>query len=76
MCTAACRLYAGAKVFDKLVADLTGAVRTLKMGVQTESGVELGPLISAEQRERVASFVERAAANPHIEITTGGKARP
>lgn len=75
-CTAACRLYAGAKVFDKLVADLTGAVRTLKMGVQTESGVELGPLISAEQRERVASFVERAAANQHIEITTGGKARP
>jgi aminobutyraldehyde dehydrogenase len=74
-CTAACRLYAGAKVFDKLVADLTGAVRTLKMGVQTESGVELGPLISAEQRQRVAGFVERAAANKHIEITTGGKVR-
>jgi aminobutyraldehyde dehydrogenase len=75
-CTAACRLYAGAKVFDKLVGDLTSAVRTLKMGVQTESGVELGPLISAEQRQRVAGFVERAAANKHIEITTGGKVRP
>jgi aminobutyraldehyde dehydrogenase len=74
-CTAACRLYAGAKVFDKLVADLTGAVRTLKMGTQTEAGVELGPLISAEQRQRVAGFVERAAANKHIEITTGGKIR-
>jgi aminobutyraldehyde dehydrogenase len=74
-CTAACRIYAGAKVFDKLVGDLTSAVRTLKMGVQTESGVELGPLISAEQRERVAGFIERAAANKHIEITTGGKAR-
>ena len=74
-CTAACRIYAGAKVFDRLVADLTGAVRSLKMGTQTESGVELGPLISAEQRQRVAGFVERAAANQHIEITTGGKAR-
>jgi aminobutyraldehyde dehydrogenase len=74
-CTAACRLYAGTKVFDKLVGDLTSAVRTLKMGVQTESGVELGPLISAEQRQRVAGFVERAAANKHIEITTGGKVR-
>ena len=74
-CTAACRLYAGAKVFDKLVGDLTSAVRTLKMGAQTESGVELGPLISAEQRQRVAGFVERAAANKHIEITTGGKVR-
>ena len=74
-CTAACRLYAGGKIFDKLVAELTSAVRTLKMGVQTESGVELGPLISADQRQRVAGFVERAAANKHIEITTGGKVR-
>jgi aminobutyraldehyde dehydrogenase len=74
-CTAACRLYAAPKVFDKLVADLTGAVRSLKVGKQTEAGVEMGPLISAEQRDRVAGFVERAAANKHIEITTGGKVR-
>jgi aminobutyraldehyde dehydrogenase len=74
-CTAACRLYAGAKVYDRLVADLSAAVRSLKVGSQTEHGVEMGPLISAEQRTRVAGFVERAAANRHIEVTTGGKAR-
>ena len=74
-CTAACRLYAGQKVFDKLVADLTGAVSSLKVGKQTESGVEMGPLISSEQRQRVAGFVERAAANKHVEVTTGGKVR-
>jgi aminobutyraldehyde dehydrogenase len=74
-CTAACRLYAGPKVFDKLVADLTSAVRTLKVGAQTDSGVEMGPLISADQRQRVAGFVERAAAQSHIEVTTGGKVR-
>jgi aminobutyraldehyde dehydrogenase len=74
-CTAACRLYAGAAVYEKLVADLTSAVRTLKVGSQTEAGVEMGPLISAEQRTRVAGFVERAAAQRHISITTGGKVR-
>jgi aminobutyraldehyde dehydrogenase len=74
-CTAACRLYAGPKVFDKLVADLTSAVRTLKVGAQTDAGVEMGPLISADQRQRVAGFVERAAAQSHIKVTTGGKAR-
>jgi aminobutyraldehyde dehydrogenase len=74
-CTAACRLYAGPKVFDKLVADLTSAVRTLKVGAQTDTGVEMGPLISADQRRRVAGFVERAAAQSHIEVTTGGKVR-
>ena len=74
-CTAACRLYAGARVYDRLVADLTGAVKSLKLGTQQESGVEMGPLISAEQRSRVAGFVERAAAQKHISITTGGKVR-
>ncbi len=48
---------------------------TLKVGLQTEAGVEMGPLISEEQRARVAGFVERAAATRHVEITTGGKAR-
>ncbi len=74
-CTAACRIYAGAKIYDKLVADLSSAVRSLKVGLQTDSGVEMGPLISAEQRTRVAGFVERAAALKHVEITAGGKTR-
>jgi aminobutyraldehyde dehydrogenase len=74
-CAAACRVYAGARIYDKLVADLSAAVGSLKVGLQEDSGVELGPLISAEQRERVAGFVARAAANRHIEITTGGRVR-
>ncbi len=72
-CTAACRVYAGAKIYDRLVSELTGAVSTLKMGTQDEDGVELGPLISDRQRNRVASFVERAQMAGHMEITTGGK---
>ncbi|HEY1889072.1 MAG TPA: gamma-aminobutyraldehyde dehydrogenase [Steroidobacteraceae bacterium] len=74
-CTAACRLYAGAGIHDRLVADLTSAVSSIKVGSQREAGVEMGPLISSSQRDRVASFVERAAAQSHIEITTGGRRR-
>jgi aminobutyraldehyde dehydrogenase len=74
-CTAACRLYAGSGIHDRLVADLTSTVGSIKLGTQREPGVEMGPLISASQRNRVADFVERAAALPHIEVTTGGRAR-
>ena len=74
-CTAACRLYAGPKIYDKLVGGLTDAVSTIKVGTQEEEGVEMGPLISAQQRSRVAGFVERAAEKRHIEITTGGRKR-
>jgi aminobutyraldehyde dehydrogenase len=74
-CTAACRLYVGAGIHDRLVADLTSAVASIKVGSQREDGVEMGPLISSSQRDRVAGFVERAATLPHIEITTGGRTR-
>src|ERR1700730_9588227 len=57
-CTAACRVYAGAKIYDRLVADLSDAVRTLKVGARSEAGVEMGPLISEEQRTRVKGFVD------------------
>jgi aminobutyraldehyde dehydrogenase len=73
-CTAACRIYAGAKIYEKLVADLSSAAGSIKVGTQQEDGVEMGPLISAAQRRRVAGFVERASRKKHIEITAGGKA--
>ncbi len=73
-CTAACRIYAGAKVYDRLVAELSSAVSTIKTGAQTSAGVEMGPLISAEQRDRVAGFVARARKQKHIEVTAGGNA--
>jgi aminobutyraldehyde dehydrogenase len=74
-CTAACRMYVGERIYERVVADLTQAVRTIKVGRQQEPGVEMGPLVSHAQRERVAAFVARAAAEPHMQITTGGKAR-
>lgn len=74
-CTAACRIYAGNKIYDKLVADLSSAVASIKVGEQHDAGVEMGPLISEHQRSRVAGFVEIASAQKHIEITTGGKVR-
>src|SRR3954470_5537599 len=74
-CTAACRIYAGPKIHDKLVAELSAAASSIKVGAQEEEGVEMGPLITARQRSRVAGFVQRASEKRHIEITAGGKAR-
>lgn len=73
-CTAACRVYAGAKIHDRLVADLSAAVATLRFGAADDSENEIPPLISARQRDRVAGFVQRAAAQRHVEIATGGAA--
>jgi aminobutyraldehyde dehydrogenase len=72
-CTAACRIYAGKKIFDNFVADLTAAVSTIRLGLEDDTQNEIGPLISLRQRDRVASFVNRAREQNHIHITTGGE---
>ncbi|MFC3075976.1 gamma-aminobutyraldehyde dehydrogenase [Shinella pollutisoli] len=71
-CTAACRLYVQDAVYETLVADLSAAVSTLAYDRPDDTENELGPLISRRQRDRVESFVARAAEQKHIEIATGG----
>ena len=72
-CTAACRIYAGAKIYDKLVADLGTAVSSIKYGAPEKEDSEVGPLITGKHRERVAGFVERAVSAKHMEVVVGGK---
>ncbi len=73
-CTAACRVYAGKKIYDNLVADLSSAAASITLGAEDDTLNEIGPLISQRQRDRVASFVNRAREVNHIQITTGGEA--
>jgi aminobutyraldehyde dehydrogenase len=73
-CTAACRVYASTAIYERFVADLGAAVASIRVGEPDEAGVEMGPCISARQRDRVASFVERARQQPHMQVVCGGAA--
>ena len=73
-CTAACRIYAQADIYEAFVEKLGAAVASIKYGLQDDPATELGPLITAQHRDRVAGFVERAVAQSHIRLITGGKA--
>lgn len=72
-CTAACRIYAGKKVYENLVADLSSAAKSLKFNLPNDDDNDIGPLISSAQKDRVQGFVERAGGQGHISITAGGK---
>src|SRR5262249_267589 len=71
-CTAACRLYASKRIYDRLLADLVPAVESIAVGDIEDEGTAMGPLVSAEQRQRVAGFVDRAKAPGHVPVGTGG----
>jgi aminobutyraldehyde dehydrogenase len=72
-CTAACRIYAGKKIYDNLVADLSSAVKEIKFNLPNDDENEIGPLISSNQKARVQGFIERAGKARHVSITAGGK---
>ena len=59
-CTAATRVIAGPKIFDRLLGGLVPAVESLKVGDPKSADAEMGPLVSEEQAERVTGFGERA----------------
>jgi len=72
-CTAACRVYAQGAIHDKLVAELSAAAASITFAAQDDTANEMPPLISLRQRDRVASFVSRAAEQRHMEVVTGGE---
>ena len=72
-CTAASRVIAGPRAYDGLTSELASAVSTIKTADPAEGEhVEMGPVVSAVQHERVLGFLERAKAGGDIEILTGG----
>jgi 1-pyrroline dehydrogenase len=71
-CTAASRVIAGPKIYDKLLEQLVPAVESLHVGDPAEGDdIEMGPVISKDQQERVFGFLERAKS-AKATILTGG----
>ena len=60
-CTAASRIMAGPRIYDRLLEELVPAVESLKVGDPAEGeDIEMGPVISQSQQERILGFLERA----------------
>ncbi len=71
-CTAATRILAGPKVYEKLVATLADQVRQITFGDPAEGEYDLGSLIARGQVEKVAGMVDRARVG--AEVVVGGHA--
>ena len=70
-CTAATRVIAGPRVYDRFVSALSDQVRTIKWGDPAEGDdIEMGSLIARAQAEKVQGMVDRARAG--AEVVVGG----
>lgn len=59
-CTAANRIYVHQSVEAQFVAQFTARMEALTMGNGLDDGVDVGPLVNADTRDKVAAFVDDA----------------
>jgi betaine-aldehyde dehydrogenase len=71
VCTSAERFYVMEDVYDDYVAAFVEHTNSLVVGDPTASDTDIGPMVSAPQREKVAAQVEAAVA-AGAEVLTGG----
>ena len=73
VCAAGSRLYVERSVYDQVLAGVTQRARQLRVGPGTAAQSEMGPLISAAQRERVLNYIASGVADG-AEVVAGGGA--
>ena len=73
-CMAVSALVAVGSAADQLVEAISTRIPAVKIGVGTEPDVEMGPLITAQHRDRVAGYVERAQQAGAVAVVDGSTA--
>jgi aminomuconate-semialdehyde/2-hydroxymuconate-6-semialdehyde dehydrogenase len=72
VCLCAERVYVERPMFERFVAALKAKAESLRLGSPQEKATELGPLISAQHREKVLSYYRLAREEGASTITGGG----
>jgi acyl-CoA reductase-like NAD-dependent aldehyde dehydrogenase len=72
-CNAGSRLFVPAERFDEVVGALAERAAATRLGPGLDPQTQLGPLISAEQRERVLGYIE-SGREQGAELVVGGEA--
>jgi aminobutyraldehyde dehydrogenase len=73
-CTASSRILVSKRIYDDVLSESVKAVEAMSVGdPATDDDIEMGPVISAEQQERVLGFLERAS-DAKATVVTGGSA--
>ncbi|KJZ24627.1 NAD-dependent succinate-semialdehyde dehydrogenase [Tritonibacter mobilis] len=70
-CTAANRIYVHEAVAEEFIRRFSAAMGALKVGNGTDPSVDVGPLVNADTRDKVAEFVADAVAKG-AKIEIGG----
>jgi phenylacetaldehyde dehydrogenase len=72
-CNAGSRLYVQKQIFDDVVGGVAEFGKSIKVGPGTDADVQMGPLISDEQFEKVLGFLESGHGEGAESVIGGGR---
>jgi phenylacetaldehyde dehydrogenase len=72
VCSAGSRLYVQEDRFDEVVEGVSSAARAIKVGHGLDPETEMGPLVSAEQFERVTGYLAKGREEGNRAVVGGG----
>ena len=75
VCAAGSRLFVHEKLYDRVLDGVIEHARKIKVGPGVEPSTTMGPLVSAEQRQRVMGYID-SGAGEGAKVLTGGHALP
>lgn len=72
VCCAGSRVFIQKKAFDHVVSDLVSYAKNVKQGNGLNDEVDMGPLVSKEQQDRVVHYINKGNEEG-AKLVTGGK---
>jgi len=75
ICAAGSRLFVHERVYDRVMEGVVARARSLKIGPGAEADTFMGPVVSAQQLQRVTGYV-RAGQEQGAEIVSGEQVLP
>jgi aldehyde dehydrogenase (NAD+) len=75
VCSAGTRMYVEQDIYDEFVERVGAFGRSLKVGAATDPGVQIGPLVSDLQLERVSNYLDIGRKEGARVVTGGARLR-
>jgi phenylacetaldehyde dehydrogenase len=72
-CCAGSRLYVESKIFDKVVEGVAEHAKKINVGPGQDESTDMGPLVSAEQMNRVCGYLESGFSEGAKAVVGGGR---
>ena len=73
VCSNGTRVFVHDTIFDRFVEEVVERTTRIRVGDPFDPEVQMGPLVSKQQLEKVVSYLEQASASDDVDIRCGGE---